>query len=191
MLPVECVARGYLTGGGKREYDSSGTVSGIALAPGLVEAARLPEPIFTPSTKAPAGSHDEPISFADVIDTVGQETAEAIRDITLTVYQRGADLAAERGVLIADTKIEIGRAPDGTLVLADEVLTPDSSRFWPADDYQPGRTQFSFDKQFVRDWATDAGWDKKSPPPPVPDDVVAVTRARYIDIYERLTGLPW
>ena len=191
MLPVECVARGYLTGGGKREYDSSGTVSGIALAPGLVEAARLPEPIFTPSTKAPAGAHDEPISFADVIDTVGRETAEAIRDITLTVYQRGADLAAERGVLIADTKIEIGRAPDGTLVLADEVLTPDSSRFWPADDYQPGRAQFSFDKQFVRDWATGEGWDKKSPPPPVPDDVVAVTRARYIDIYERLTGLPW
>jgi phosphoribosylaminoimidazole-succinocarboxamide synthase len=191
MLPVECVARGYLTGGGKREYDASGTVSGIALEPGLVEAQQLPAPIFTPSTKAPKGAHDEPISFDQVIAEVGRETAEAIRDITLAVYRRGAELAADRGVLIADTKIEIGRAPDGALVLADEVLTPDSSRFWPADDYEPGRPQFSFDKQFVRDWATSAGWDKKSPPPPVPDDVVAVTRARYIDIYERLTGEPW
>ncbi|MEV4538071.1 phosphoribosylaminoimidazolesuccinocarboxamide synthase [Asanoa sp. NPDC049518] len=191
MLPVECVARGYLTGGGKREYDATGSVSGIALSPGLVEASKFPEPIFTPSTKAPAGAHDEPISFDQVVRTVGRETAEAIRDITLTVYQRGADLAAERGVLIADTKLELGRAPDGTLVLADELLTPDSSRFWPADDYRPGRAQFSFDKQFVRDWATGAGWDKKSPPPPVPDDVVAVTRARYIDIYERLTGQPF
>ncbi|GAA1841086.1 phosphoribosylaminoimidazolesuccinocarboxamide synthase [Asanoa iriomotensis] len=191
MLPVECVARGYLTGGGKREYDRTGTVSGVPLEPGLVEAARLPDPIFTPSTKAPAGAHDEPISFDQVIAEVGRETAEAIRDITLAVYRRGAELAAERGVLIADTKIEIGRAPDGALVLADEVLTPDSSRFWPADDYEPGRAQFSFDKQFVRDWATEAGWDKKSTPPPVPADVVAVTRARYIDIYERLTGEPW
>lgn len=191
MLPVECVARGYLTGGGMREYERTGAVSGIPLGPGLVEAQRLPEPLFTPSTKAPAGAHDEPISFDQVIGEVGRETAEAIRDITLAVYRRGADLAAERGVLIADTKIEIGRAPDGTLVLADEVLTPDSSRFWPADDYQPGRPQFSFDKQFVRDWATGAGWDKKSPPPAVPDDVVAVTRARYIDIYERLTGEAW
>jgi phosphoribosylaminoimidazole-succinocarboxamide synthase len=191
MLPVECVARGYLTGGGMREYERTGAVSGIPLAPGLVEAQRLPEPIFTPSTKAPAGAHDEPISFDRVIDEVGRETAEAIRDITLSVYRRGSELAAERGVLIADTKIELGRAPDGGLVLADEVLTPDSSRFWPADDYEPGRPQFSFDKQFVRDWATDAGWDKKSPPPPVPDDVVAVTRARYIDIYERLTGESW
>jgi phosphoribosylaminoimidazole-succinocarboxamide synthase len=191
MLPVECVARGYLTGGGKAEYDRTGTVSGIPLEPGLVEAQKLPEPLFTPSTKAPAGAHDEPISFDRVVAEVGRETAEAIRDITLAVYRRGADLAAERGVLIADTKIEIGRAPDGTLVLADEVLTPDSSRFWPADDYQPGRPQFSFDKQFVRDWATSAGWDRTSPPPPVPDDVVAVTRARYIDIYERLTGEAW
>ncbi|SNT15383.1 phosphoribosylaminoimidazole-succinocarboxamide synthase [Asanoa hainanensis] len=188
MLPVECVARGYLTGGGKREYDQTGSVSGIALPPGLVEAAKFAEPIFTPSSKAPAGAHDEPISFDQVIDTVGRETAEELRDITMAVYRRGADLAAERGVLIADTKLELGRGPDGTLVLADEVLTPDSSRFWPADDYEPGRVQFSFDKQFVRDWATDGGWDKKSPPPPVPDDVVAVTRARYIDIYERLTG---
>ncbi|HTF11092.1 MAG TPA: phosphoribosylaminoimidazolesuccinocarboxamide synthase [Asanoa sp.] len=191
MLPVECVARGYLTGGGMREYERTGAVSGIQLAPGLLEAQRLPEPIFTPSTKAQAGAHDEPISFDQVIAEVGRETAEAIRDITLAVYRRGAELAAERSVLIADTKIEIGRAPDGGLVLADEVLTPDSSRFWPADDYEPGRAQFSFDKQFVRDWATGAGWDKKSPPPPVPDDVVAVTRARYIDIYERLTGEAW
>jgi phosphoribosylaminoimidazole-succinocarboxamide synthase len=191
MLPVECVARGYLTGGGKREYDATGTVSGIPLEPGLVEAQKLPSPIFTPSTKAPKGAHDEPVSFEQVIETVGRETAEAIRDITMAVYRRGSELAAERGVLIADTKIEIGRTPDGALVLADEVLTPDSSRLWSADDYEPRRTQFPFDQQFVRDWATSAGWDKKSPPPPVPDDVVAVTRARYIDIYERLTGEPW
>jgi phosphoribosylaminoimidazole-succinocarboxamide synthase len=188
MLPVECVVRGYLTGSGLADYEKTGAICGVALPPGLVEASRLAEPIFTPSTKAPAGSHDEPISYDRVVDLVGAGTAAALRDISLEVYRRGAALAAARGIIVADTKVEIGRAPDGTLVLADEVLTPDSSRFWPADDYRPGHTQFSFDKQFVRDWATDAGWDKKSPPPPVPDDVVAVTRARYIDIYERLTG---
>ena len=155
------------------------------------EAARLPEPIFTPSTKAPAGAHDAPISFEEVVATVGQETAEAIRDITLAVYRRGADLAAERGVLIADTKIELGRAPDGTLVLADEVLTPDSSRFWPADGYEPGHGQPSFDKQYVRDWASGSGWDKTPPAPALPDDVTARTRELYVDAYERITGEPF
>ena len=191
MLKVECIARGYLTGGGKTEYDRTGAISGVPLPPGLVEAAKLPEPIFTPTTKAPAGQHDAPMTFDEVVQAVGRETAEAIRDITLAVYRRGADLAAERGVLIADTKVEIGRAPDGTLVLADELLTPDSSRFWPADGYAPGRTQFSFDKQFVRDWAAGSGWDKRPPAPEVPTDVVAATRARYIEIYERLTGETW
>jgi len=191
MVKVECIARGYLTGSGKAEYDRTGAVSGVALPAGLVEAAKLAEPIFTPTTKAPVGQHDEPMTFAEVVDQIGQETADAVRDITLAVYRRGADLAAAHGVLIADTKVEIGRAPDGTLILADEVLTPDSSRFWPADGYAPGHAQFSFDKQFVRDWAAGTGWDKKPPAPAVPDDVVAVTRARYIEIYERLTGEAW
>jgi phosphoribosylaminoimidazole-succinocarboxamide synthase len=147
--------------------------------------------VFTPSTKAPAGEHDQPISYDEVVERVGVETAEALRDITLEVYRRGADLAASRGVIVADTKIEIGRAPDGTLMLADEVLTPDSSRFWPADSYAPGRPQFSYDKQFVRDWARGTGWNRQPPAPEVPADVVTATRARYIDIYERLTGLSW
>jgi phosphoribosylaminoimidazole-succinocarboxamide synthase len=191
MVPVECVARGYLTGGGLAEYEKTGAVSGVVLPTGLVEASRLDAPVFTPSTKAPAGEHDEPMTYDEVVDLVGPATAEALRDITLEVYRRGADLAASRGVLVADTKIEIGRAPDGTLVLADEVLTPDSSRFWPADSYEPGRAQFSYDKQFVRDWARGTGWNRQTPAPPVPAEVVEATRARYVEIYERLTGLTW
>ena len=191
MVPVECVARGYLTGGGLTEYLVTGAVSGVPLPPGLVDADRLPEPIFTPSTKAPMGQHDEPIPFATVVETVGEETAARLRETTLEVYRRGAALAAERGILIADTKIELGWTPDGTLVLADEVLTPDSSRFWPADGWRPGTTPFSFDKQYLRDWAAGTGWDKRAPGPAVPDDVVAATRARYIEVYQRLTGLTW
>jgi phosphoribosylaminoimidazole-succinocarboxamide synthase len=191
MVPVECVARGYLTGGGLTEYVVTGAVSGVPLPPGLVDADRLPEPIFTPSTKAPMGQHDEPIPFATVVETVGEETAARLRETTLEVYRRGAALAAERGIIIADTKIELGWAPDGTLVLADEVLTPDSSRFWPADSWRPGTTPFSFDKQYLRDWAAGTGWDKRAPGPAVPDDVVAATRARYVEVYQRLTGLTW
>ena len=191
MVPVECVARGYLTGGGLTEYLVTGAVSGVPLPPGLVEADRLPEPIFTPSTKAPMGQHDEPIPFATVVETVGEETAARLRETTLEVYRRGAALAAERGILIADTKIELGWTPDGTLVLADEVLTPDSSRFWPADGWRPGTTPFSFDKQYLRDWAAGTGWDKRAPGPAVPDHVVAATRARYVEVYQRLTGLTW
>ncbi|MFG2101952.1 phosphoribosylaminoimidazolesuccinocarboxamide synthase [Micromonospora echinaurantiaca] len=191
MVPVECVARGYLTGGGLREYQRTGAVSGVPLPRGLVEASILPEPIFTPSTKAPVGEHDEPITFAEVVDKVGAETAERLRQITLDVYRRGAELAADRGILVADTKIELGWAADGTLMLGDELLTSDSSRFWPAESYQPGRVQFSYDKQYVRDWATDSGWDKQAPAPEVPAEVVEATRARYVDVYERLTGNRW
>jgi len=191
MLPVECVVRGYLTGSGLVDYGKTGAVSGVALPPGLVEASRLAEPIFTPSTKAPAGEHDEPISYARVVDLVGAETAAALRDISMEVYRRGAALAAERGIIVADTKVEIGRAPDGTLVLADEVLTPDSSRFWPAAPYAPGRVQFSYDKQYVRDWARSTGWDKQPPAPEVPAEVITATRARYVEIYEKLTGVTW
>ncbi|SCE90206.1 phosphoribosylaminoimidazole-succinocarboxamide synthase [Micromonospora purpureochromogenes] len=191
MVPVECVARGYLTGGGLKEYERTGAVSGVALPRGLVEASILPEPIFTPSTKAPVGEHDEPITFAEVVDKVGAETAERLRQITIDVYRRGAELAADRGILVADTKLELGWTPDGTLMLGDELLTSDSSRFWPAESYQPGRVQFSYDKQYVRDWATDSGWDKQGPAPEVPAEVVEATRARYVDVYERLTGNRW
>ncbi|MGW0502731.1 phosphoribosylaminoimidazolesuccinocarboxamide synthase [Micromonospora sp. NPDC003241] len=191
MVPVECVARGFLTGGGLKEYQSTGAVSGVALPRGLGEASILPEPIFTPSTKAPMGEHDEPMTFAEVVGEVGAETAERLRKLTIDVYCRGAELAAERGILVADTKIELGWASDGTLVLADEVLTPDSSRFWPAESYQPGRTQFSYDKQYVRDWAAGNGWDKREPAPEVPDEVVEATRARYVDVYEKITGNRW
>lgn len=191
MVPVECVARGYLVGGGFAEYQRTGTVSGIELPRGLVEAAALPEPIFTPSTKAPVGEHDQPMTFGEVVDKVGAETAERLRQVTLDVYRRGAELAADRGILIADTKIELGWAADGTLTIGDELLTSDSSRFWPAESYQPGRAQFSYDKQYVRDWATRSGWDKQSPAPEVPGEVVAATRARYVDVYEKLTGERW
>ncbi|WP_346538373.1 phosphoribosylaminoimidazolesuccinocarboxamide synthase [Micromonospora sp. DPT] len=191
MVPVECVARGYLTGGGLKEYQRTGAVSGVALPRGLVEASILPEPIFTPSTKAPVGEHDEPITFAEVVDKVGAETAERLRQITIDVYRRGAELAADRGILVADTKLELGWTPDGTLMLGDELLTSDSSRFWPAESYQPGRVQFSYDKQYVRDWATGSGWDKQGPAPEVPAEVVEATRARYVDVYQKLTGNRW
>ncbi|MFI7645951.1 phosphoribosylaminoimidazolesuccinocarboxamide synthase [Micromonospora sp. NPDC049460] len=191
MVPVECVARGYLTGGGLKEYERTGAVSGVELPRGLVEASILPEPIFTPSTKAPVGEHDEPITFAEVVNKVGAETAERLRQITIDLYRRGAELAADRGILVADTKIELGWAPDGTLTIGDELLTSDSSRFWPAESYQPGRAQFSYDKQYVRDWAVESGWDKQAPAPEVPAEVVEATRARYVDVYEKLTGNSW
>jgi phosphoribosylaminoimidazole-succinocarboxamide synthase len=189
MVPVECVVRGYLTGSGLAEYERIGTVCGLRLEPGLVEGSKLPIPIFTPTTKAPVGRHDEPMTFDDVVDAVGWDTADELRSIAINVYLRGAELAAERGILIADTKVEVGWAPDGTLVLADEVLTPDSSRFWPAEEYEPGRVQLSFDKQYVRDWARRTGWSGGAgEAPEIPDAVVAATRQRYVEAYERLTG---
>jgi phosphoribosylaminoimidazole-succinocarboxamide synthase len=191
MLPVEFIARGYLAGLGLKEYEKQGTVSGVPLPPGLVEGSRLPEPVFTPTTKATSG-HDEFITFDDVAREIGADTAERLRDLTLEIYGRGAALAAERGILIADTKLEFGRAPDGTLVLGDELLTSDSSRFWPADDWRPGRAQHGLDKQFVRDWsATITDWDRTPPGPPIPPEIVEATRARYIQVYKRITGLPW
>ena len=195
MFPVEAIARGYLTGSGLTDYKRTGAVSGIPLPEGLVDGSRLPEPLFTPSTKAPQGEHDENISLSDVETTVGTEVADEIRRLTLAVYSRAESMARDRGIILADTKFEFGRRADGTIVLADEVLTPDSSRFWPADDYVPGRAQPSYDKQFVRDWLTSpaSGWDKSSGelPPALPDDVVAKTREKYIEAYERLTGLSW
>ena len=192
MVPVECVARGYLAGSGFTEYARRGTVCGVALAPGLVEGARLPEPIFTPTTKAPMGAHDEPMTYAEVVAEVTPEVAARLRDVTIEVYRRGAELAAQRGIIVADTKIELGWAATGELTLGDEVLTPDSARFWPADQWAPGRSQVSYDKQFVRDWLTSpkSGWDRTSgaPPPPLPDEIVERTRAKYIEAYERLTG---
>ncbi|MGJ7907768.1 phosphoribosylaminoimidazolesuccinocarboxamide synthase [Actinopolyspora sp. H202] len=192
MLPVECVARGYLSGSGLAEYRETGRVCGVALPDGLTEAARLPEPIFTPATKAELGEHDENVSLEAVAATVGRERAEQLRDTTLRIYERAAEHARTRGVILADTKFEFGTTADGTLVLGDEVLTPDSSRYWPADEYTPGRSQPSFDKQYVRDWLTspESGWDRASdvPPPPLPDEVVAATRARYVEAYERITG---
>jgi phosphoribosylaminoimidazole-succinocarboxamide synthase len=191
MVPVECIARGYLTGSGRSEYDKRGSVCGVALPPGLLEASKLPVPVFTPTTKAPLGQHDEPITFDEVVEKVGRGTADALRDLSVRIYRRGAELAAERGIIVADTKLEFGWAPDGTLVLGDEVLTPDSSRFWPRDSYRPGRPQFSFDKQYLRDWAAGTGWDRRPPAPDVPPEVVAATRARYVEAYERLTGRQW
>jgi phosphoribosylaminoimidazole-succinocarboxamide synthase len=192
MLPVECVARGYLTGSGLKDYEKTGVVSGVALPPGLVDGSRLPEPVFTPSTKAPLGQHDEAMTFGEVEDLVGADTAARLRELTLAVYVRGAETAAANGILVADTKLEFGRDPaTGEIVLADEVLTPDSSRFWPADRWQPGRPQASFDKQFVRDWSATLDWDRTPPGPAVPPEVVDATRARYVEAYERITGLPW
>jgi phosphoribosylaminoimidazole-succinocarboxamide synthase len=195
MVPVECVARGYLTGSGLAEYRTSRTVCGIALPEGLADGSELPAPIFTPATKAEVGEHDENVSFDEVARRVGAETAARLRQLTLAVYRRGRDLARERGIILADTKFEFGFDDDGALVLADEVLTPDSSRFWPAEQWEPGRPQPSFDKQYVRDWLTSpaSGWDRAAdvPPPPLPADVVARTRAKYVEAYERLTGQPW
>ena len=191
MLPVEFIARGYLAGLGLREYEKQGTVSGVSLPPGLVEGSRLPEPVFTPTTKAEVG-HDEFITYDDVARQIGEDTAARLRDLTLETYIRGAELARRGGVIVADTKLEFGRDLDGTIVLADELLTPDSSRFWPAGAWRPGRPQHSLDKQFVRDWsATVTGWDRTPPGPPIPDDVVAATQARYAEVYERITGSPW
>jgi phosphoribosylaminoimidazole-succinocarboxamide synthase len=190
MIPVECITRGYLAGLGLASYRESGTISGVPLPPGLTEGAKLPEPVFTPTTKAAAG-HDEPLSYDETAAVVGPETAAALKGITLEIYRRGADLAAERGVIIADTKLEFGRAPDGSIVLADEVLTPDSSRFWPASSWTPGRPQHSLDKQFLRDWSATLGWDRTPPGPAIPGDIADATRARYVDVYERLTGESW
>ena len=196
MFPVECVARGYLTGSGLSDYDASGAVCGNPLPPGLVDGSRLPEPIFTPATKAERGEHDENVDFGAVVSKVGLADAEALRGLTLQVYGRAEAIARDRGIIVADTKLEFGRHPlTGEIVLADEVLTPDSSRFWPADLWDPGHPQPSFDKQYVRDWLTSpaSGWDRRSgePPPPLPDDVVEQTRARYLEAYERLTGRRW
>lgn len=193
MVPVEAVARGYLAGSGVAEYRAGGAVCGVQLPAGLLDGDKLPAPIFTPATKADLGEHDENVSFEQVAVTVGTETAGALRELTLAVYARAAEIAAERGIILADTKFEFGYDVDGRLLLGDEVLTPDSSRFWPADQWRPGGAQPSYDKQFIRDWLTSpaSGWDKASdtPPPHLPDDIVAATRARYIEAYERLTGL--
>jgi phosphoribosylaminoimidazole-succinocarboxamide synthase len=188
MLPVECIARGYLAGLGLQEYRKHGMVSGVPLPDGLVEGSKLPEPIFTPTTKAPVGEHDEFMTFDDVVTAVGAETAARLRELTLAVYHRGAETAAASGIIVADTKLEFGLGPDGEIVLADEVLTPDSSRFWPADAWEPGRPQFAFDKQFLREWSQGLDWDRTPPGPEIPTDVVAATRARYVEAYERITG---
>jgi phosphoribosylaminoimidazole-succinocarboxamide synthase len=191
MFPVECVARGYLSGSGLLDYNATGEVCGIPLRPGLVEGSRLDEPIFTPATKADLGEHDENVSYDAVVATVGAETAEALREATLEIYNQARERAEQRGIIVADTKFEFGARADGTIVLADEVLTPDSSRFWPADQWQPGKQQPSWDKQIVRDWLQfESGWDRHSgeAPPPLSDEVIARTRSAYIDAYERLTG---
>ena len=187
MLQIECIVRGYLTGSAWKEYRADGTMHGTPLPGGMQESERLPEPVFTPSTKADVGDHDINISFEQAVDLVGKEAAERARDIALTAYTRGAEWAAERGIIIADTKLELGFI-DGELVIADELLTPDSSRFWPVDQWKPGTTPPSFDKQPVRDYLDDLDWDKKPPPPPLPADVVASTRERYVEAYERITA---
>jgi phosphoribosylaminoimidazole-succinocarboxamide synthase len=192
MFPVECVARGYLTGSGLVDYAATGEVCGVPLPAGLLDGSRLPEPIFTPATKAAVGDHDENVSYAAVAGTVGTEAAAALRDLTLVVYGRAEAIARERGIILADTKLEFGRRPDASIVLADEVLTPDSSRFWPRSAWQPGRAQPSYDKQIVRNWllAPESGWDRAAggPPPPLPVEVVERTRARYVEAFELLTG---
>jgi phosphoribosylaminoimidazole-succinocarboxamide synthase len=189
MYPVECVARGYLSGSGWREYRDTGAVCGIELPPGLEESDRLPEPIFTPATKAELGAHDENIDFERAVALIGDRALmEELRRATLELYEHAAAHAAERGIIIADTKFEFGASAGAEVVLGDEVLTPDSSRFWPADDYEPGRSQASFDKQYVRDWLDQSGWDHTPPGPELPDDVVANTRAKYVDAYERISG---
>ncbi len=191
MYPVECVARGYLTGSGLADYRRTGEVCGIALPAGLEDGSRLPEPVFTPAPKAAIGEHDENVSYDAVAGVVGGDVAARLRELTLAVYARAEGIARERGIILADTKLEFGARPDGTVVLADEVLTPDSSRFWPADQWQPGRAQPSYDKQIVRDWLTSpaSGWDRSSgeAPPPLPEEVVDRTRSRYIEAYELLT----
>ena len=187
MLPIECIVRGYLTGSAWKEYRATGTMHGTQLPAGLLESSALPEPVFTPSTKAEVGDHDENISFERAVELVGPDLAEQARSVSLELYRRGAAWAADRGIIIADTKFELGLV-DGALVVADEVLTPDSSRFWPADQWRPGATPPSFDKQPVRDYLDGLDWDKKPPPPPLPADVVTATRDRYVEAYERITG---
>ena len=188
MLPVECVARGYLSGSGTVEYQRTGSIRDVALPAGLVEGSQLPSPVFTPSTKAEVGEHDEAIDFASVVSAVGATRASELRELTLALYRQGAEIAARAGIVLADTKFEFGVTPEGGLVLGDEVLTPDSSRFWPAATWSPGSVQPSYDKQYVRDWLTSSGWDRVSPPPELPADVVEATRERYVTAYERLTG---
>jgi phosphoribosylaminoimidazole-succinocarboxamide synthase len=194
MVSVECVARGYLAGSGVTSYEATGTVCGVALPAGLEDGSRLPEPIFTPTTKAPVGEHDEAMTFDDVVAQVGAEVADQLRSLTLAVYARGQQLAEQAGILLADTKVELGWDSDGVLVLGDEVLTPDSSRFWPAETWKPGGAQPSYDKQYVRDWLLhDSGWDRAAggAPPALPGDVIERTRAKYVEAYERLTGHPF
>jgi phosphoribosylaminoimidazole-succinocarboxamide synthase len=192
MVPVECVVRGYITGSGWKDYQASGAVCGIELPAGLQESEQLPEPIFTPATKAELGAHDENVDFERAAEIIGdRELLEELRRLSTAVYELGAAHARERGIILADTKFEFGRRPDGTIVLGDEVLTPDSSRFWPVDGYEPGRAQASFDKQYVRDWASASGWDKTPPAPPLPEDVIARTRELYLDAYERITSEPF
>ncbi len=190
VVPFECVVRGYLAGSGWKEYRASQTVCGIALPSGLTEASRLPEPIFTPATKADSG-HDENVSFDVMAQQLGDSLAAELREKSLDLYRRAAELAAERGIVLADTKFEWGQLEDGSVLLIDEVLTPDSSRFWPLVSYMPGSNPPSFDKQFVRDWLERSGWDKNSPPPALPNEVVEKTRAKYVEAYERLTGKAW
>jgi phosphoribosylaminoimidazole-succinocarboxamide synthase len=190
MVEVECIARGYLVGSGLKEYQQVGAVCGVPLPAGLIEADRLPEPIFTPTTKASDG-HDEPMTYDEVAHMVGTETAERLRDLTIEIYQQGAARALEKGIIIADTKFEFGLDADGVLTLGDEILTSDSSRFWPADEWEPGRAQHSFDKQVVRDWSVTTGWDKTPPGPDIPEDIVKITRERYVEAYERITGDTW
>jgi phosphoribosylaminoimidazole-succinocarboxamide synthase len=192
MVPVECVVRGYLTGSGWKDYQSTGAVCGIRLPDGLAESEQLPEPIFTPATKAEVGDHDENVDFERAVQIVGDRPLlEELRRLSIELYELGAAHARERGIILADTKFEFGRRPDGTIVLGDEVLTPDSSRFWPADGYAPGRSQPSFDKQYVRDWASSSGWDKTPPAPELPAEVVERTRALYVEAYERIAGEPF
>jgi phosphoribosylaminoimidazole-succinocarboxamide synthase len=189
MYPVECVVRGYLTGSGWKEYKESGAVCGIELPPNLLESDKLPEPIFTPATKAEIGDHDENVDFARAAEIIGdQALLEELRRVSIEVYERGAEQAAKHGIILADTKFEFGKDAGAEVVLGDEVMTPDSSRFWPADRWQPGKTPPSFDKQYVRDWATAQGWDKLPPAPELPPDVVEQTRAKYVEAYERITG---
>jgi phosphoribosylaminoimidazole-succinocarboxamide synthase len=188
MLPVECVVRGYITGSGWKDYQATGAVSGIELPAGLRESDRLPEPLFTPSTKAEVG-HDEAIDFEGAVELIGdRELAERVRDVSLALYEHAADHARANGIILADTKFELGLDAGGVLTIGDEICTPDSSRFWPADTYEPGRGQPSFDKQFVRDWASGTGWDRNPPAPPIPDEVVSRTRKKYVEAYERITG---
>ncbi|GIU99293.1 MAG: phosphoribosylaminoimidazole-succinocarboxamide synthase [Actinomycetota bacterium] len=189
VIPVECVARGYLTGSGLKQYLAEGHVCGVPLPPGLVEASRLPEPIFTPTTKAATG-HDQPLTFEETVELIGRGLAERLRELTIALYERGAEIALERGIIVADTKFEFGFA-GGELILIDEVLTPDSSRFWPAEGYEPGRPQPSFDKQFVRDWLDASGWDHEPPAPELPPEVIGRTAAKYREAYERITGEPF